>query len=335
MSTEASVIVVNWNGSRFLTPCLSALRAQTHPSYHVILVDNGSTDDSVALVRRDFPEVTVIQNDANLGFAAANNVGIRASRGEYIATVNNDTRVEPGWLAELTRSMDAHPSVGMCASKQLLTASPGTIDSAGICVDRAGLAWDRLGGEPDDARSDSPQEVFGPCAAAALYRRTMLDQIGLFDESFFAYMEDVDLAWRARLAGWKCLYVPTARVYHTHSATGGEGSPFKLRLLGRNTVWTIVKNYPWPHCLIYSPVILAYQVLAVIYTLTLRRELNPLKGRLDALRGLRSLLKKRKAVQARRVISSREMLAQLTPLENPREVFARYRHLRRATAARS
>ena len=331
MSPDASVIIINWNGSRFLPTCLSALQAQTYPSFRVILVDNGSTDDSVALVRREYAEVTVILNHTNLGFAAANNTAIRATQSPYVATLNNDTRVEPGWLAELVSAMESDPSVGMCASKQLLAATPGVIDSAGISVDRVGIAWDRLAGQSDDVQPESPLPVFGACAAAALYRREMLDQIWGFDKDFFMYMEDVDLAWRAQLAGWKCLYVPTARVYHAHSGTSREGSPEKRYFLARNTVWTIAKNYPWPHILAYAPAIVAYQLLALTYGVLSGREFSPLKGRLAALRALPSVMRKRRAVQALRAVSSAEILSHMHPIENPLRVARRYRHLRPPT----
>jgi GT2 family glycosyltransferase len=286
-------------------------------------------------VKRDYPEVTVIPNDTNLGFATANNVAIRATQSTYVATLNNDTRVEPTWLAELVSAMESDPSVGMCASKQLLAATPRVIDSAGISVDRVGIAWDRLGGEADSVHPESRLPVFGPCAAAALYRREMLDQIGGFDEDFFAYMEDVDLAWRAQLVGWQCLYVPTARVYHAHSGTGKEGSPRKRYLLGRNTVWTIAKNYPWPHILTYSPAIVAYQLLALVYGLFTGREISPLRGRLAALRAMPSVMRKRRAVQALRTVSSAEMLSRLNPIENPLRVARRYRHLQRPPTGES
>ena len=334
MTSHVPVVIVNWNGAHLLDRCLSAVRAQTYGSYQVILVDNDSSDGSVTLVRRGYPKVRVIRNDLNVGFAEANNIAIRATQSDYVATLNNDTQVEATWLAELVRAMESDPRVGMCASKMLFLAHPEMIDSAGICVDRAGIAWDRHGGESDEDGSGQPEEIFGPCAGAALYRREMLEQVGVFDQDFFAYMEDVDLAWRAQLAGWRCLYVPTARVYHAHSGTAGEGSAFKNRLKGRNTVWTIVKNYPWPQCIHYLPAILLYDLAAIAYTLAVQRDVNPLRGRLEALRGLRSLMLKRRAVQALRVIPSRVMLSRMDPLESPLEVLGRFRHLREMPVGR-
>jgi len=157
-----------------------------------------------------------------------------------MATLNNDTQAAPRWLEELVAAMQGQDMVGMVASKMLFAHRPEIINSTGICLDPAGIAWDRRGGEVDANEEFGPAEVFGPCAGAAPYHRAMLDQVGLFDEDFFCYLEDVNLAWQARLMGWRCLYVPTARVYHVHAGMGQERSPFKNYLLGRNKVWTII-----------------------------------------------------------------------------------------------
>lgn len=234
MSVQVAVIILNLNGERYLERCLSTVLSQTYPNFEVILVDNGSTDDSVVLVRQRFPAVRIIENDENLGFARGNNVGIRATNSPYVATLNNDTWVEPDWLEALVEVMGSDPCIGICASKMLFAHRPDMINSAGVCVDLAGIAWDRLGGSPDPGEDGEPEEVFAGCAGAALYRRVMLDDIGLFDEDYFIYLEDVDLAWRARLMGWRCMYVPRSRVYHVYSATAQEGSAFKSFLLGRN-----------------------------------------------------------------------------------------------------
>jgi GT2 family glycosyltransferase len=329
MSPKVSVVILNWNGRRYLEDCLTSLQAQTFTDFEIILVDNGSTDGSVEWVAECFPQVRVIRNETNVGFAAGNNQAISASQAEFVATLNNDTRVEPDWLAVLIAAAEEEPTVGMCASKMLFADRPGIINSTGINLDPIGIAWDRQGGEPDDRQETEPVEVFGPCAGAALYRRTMLDRIGMFDEDFFAYLEDVDLAWRARMAGWRCLYVPSARVYHIHSATGGEGSPFKNRLLGRNKVWTIAKNYPTSRLVLYLPLILLYDLAAVLYTLVVRRDVSSLQGRLDGLRGLPSVWRQRQRIQMlRRESRGQPWHRYLSPLVPLWRVPARYRHLR-------
>jgi GT2 family glycosyltransferase len=304
---------------------------QTYTDFEIIVVDNGSTDDSVAFVKEQFPTVRLLCLEKNLGFAAGNNAGIRASKAPFVATLNNDTRVEPGWLAALVSAIQSRPQVGMCASKMLFYDRPQMINSAGICLDRAGIAWDRHGGRLTIRVSEAdqePTEIFGASAGAALYRRTMLDEVGLFDEDFFAYLEDVDLAWRARLAGWRCLYIPSAVVYHRHSATAIEGSPFKSRLLGRNKVWIILKNYPWPALLFFLPLIVAYDLGSVSVALLQQRNINPLIGRLLAIPQLPAVLAKRFQIQRARKISAATMLALMEPVTTPQQVIRRYQHLR-------
>ncbi|MGE5138454.1 MAG: glycosyltransferase family 2 protein, partial [Rudaea sp.] len=275
-----SVLVVNYNGRAQLERCLPALAAQTHPSYEVILVDNASTDDSVAWLAAHYPSVRVIKSPENLGFAAGNNLGIRAARGRYIATLNNDTVPEREYLVRLVEPM-RDPLVGSVAALMLRFDSPSRIDSAGIRVDALGFAWNRRAGEPELAVTGE-SEVWGACAGAALYRRAMLDEIGLFDEGFFAFYEDVDLAWRARRAGWECVLAPEARVLHVHGASFHHGSPRKLYLLARNRWWTLFKNTPRRTLAPALPFILLADVAALAFSLARYRSLAPLKGRIAA-----------------------------------------------------
>jgi len=299
--------------------------AQTLSPLEIIVVDNGSKDDSVEWIQSTFPNVHLIANDRNLGFAAANNQALYVARGEYIATLNNDAWATPTWLAELVRAAQSDPSVGMCASKMLFADRPYMINSTGINLDWAGIAWDRQGGELDDKQESEPVEVFGPCAGAALYRREMLEELGGFDEDFFAYLEDVDLAWRARLVGWRCLYVPNAVVYHHHSATAKEGSSFKNYLLGRNKIWLLAKNYPMPYLLKYLPIIVLYDLGTLPYSLVVRGDWSAIKGRWAALRYIRKVWQKRRAIQANARDFSWVNLMQ--PVESPWRVLRRYRHL--------
>jgi len=328
---HVAVVIPNWNGRRLLGACLSGLCRQTFPDFEIILVDNGSTDGSVASVREHFSRVRVISNEVNRGFAAGVNQGIRASDSPFVATLNNDTEVSPGWLAALVAAAEGNPCVGMCASKMVFADRPGVINSTGICLDRVGIAWDRRGGEPDDEREAVPVEVFGPCGGAALYRRAMLNEVGLFDEDFFAYLEDVDLAWRARRAGWRCLYVPAARVLHRHSATSREGSPFKSFYLGRNKVWLILKNYPFARLWLYVPLVLAYDISAVAYTIVTRGDVHALRGRLAGLTGIKKVWQERE----RRISDRPRDLQYLSPLEPPWRIPRRYRHLAPAERSRT
>jgi GT2 family glycosyltransferase len=315
-----------------LEGCLRALEAQTYTDWASIVVDNGSTDGSVAWLRMAHPSVRVIANAENRGFAAAINQGIKASTSQYVVTLNNDAEASPGWLAALVEATESERArsvrVGMCASKMVFADRPDVINSAGICVDRVGIAWDRLGGETDHAGGGYPgarrwEEVFGPCAGAALYSRAMLDEIGWFDDDFFAYMEDVDLAWRARRAGWRCLYVPGARVVHRHSATGGEGSPFKSFYKGRNKVWLVLKNYPLGRLWYNVPLVVLYDVAAVIYALVWQGDVHALRGRIAALAGLGRMWAKRRD----RGGQERLDVEWLEPISLPWQVAARYKHL--------
>jgi GT2 family glycosyltransferase len=272
--------------------------------------------------------VRLIANRTNRGFAAANNQAIRATESEFVVTLNNDTEADSDWLGELVAAAEAHREVGSCSSRMLFAHRPDMISSAGIALDRAGIAWDWRGGERDDPQERDPVEVFGACAGAALYRRSMLDEIGLFDESFFAYLEDVDLAWRAQWAGWRALSVPKARVLHHHSGTAVEGSPFKNRLLGRNKVWLIAKNYPWPQVLGYLPLIALYDVGSLPYTLIARGDWEPLRGRVEGLGALRSALRERRATAHLRRLPGRRVLSSMAPPPCPWRLWRRYAHLR-------
>ena len=311
---QVAIVITNWNGRQYLKACLRSLFAQKFQDFVVFVVDNASTDGSVDFVCTRFPQVQIIQNNANVGLCAANNQGILATDAEFVAILNNDTQFEPEWLGRLVAAMKSDPQIGMCASKMLLTDQRDMIESAGIIIDKAGIAWGLESGAPDRSAS-TPVSVFGACGGAALYRRSMLLEIDLFDEDFFVYLEDADVAWRGQWAGWKCVYVPNAVVYHAHSATIKEGSPFKTRLLGRNKVWLICKNYPFPHLIWYSPLILSYELMSMGYNLLNGRGWNALKGRIEALRQVPLMLARRRKIVRR--VSSREMMSKLQPVGNP------------------
>ncbi len=287
-----SVIVVNWNGRHYLHDCLTALSVQTAAEYEVVLVDNASTDGSVEFVAEHFPSVRIVRNDRNRGFAAANNIGFQHARGNYLVTLNNDTCANPDWLAELVKGVHTGPDIGMCASTMVLRSDPSIVDSTGIAFNRCGVAWDRLSGCRLSDINPQPVEVFGPCAGAAMYRREMIDQVGGFDEDFFIYLEDVDLAWRAQSHGWRCLSIPAAVVQHVHSGTSREGSPGKNYNLGRNKVWMLYKNLSAAQ-LGWLPLILLYDFSAALYSLYLYRNWWSIRGRIAGLRGLKGMKLKR------------------------------------------
>ena len=286
-----SVVIVNYNGRHYLQRCLASLAAQTYPAFEVIVVDNASVDGSTEWLAVHFPSTRVICSPRNLGFAAGNNLGIRAARGEFIATLNNDTELEPDYLARLLAPM-ADPAIGACAALMLEFNRRDRIDSAGIRLDRAGFAWNRYAGRPVDGLG-TERQVWGACAGAALYRMQLLDEIGLFDEDYFAFYEDVDLAWRAQRAGWACALAADARVYHIHGGSFRHGSAQKLYLLARNRWWTLLKNEPLPALALNLPLIAGLDLLALLRAVLVQRSLAPLCGRVDAWRGLRRMWRKR------------------------------------------
>ncbi len=288
-----SVIIVNYNGSVYLDECISSLLAQTYPAIEIIFVDNGSSDGSCEYVKKNFPSVKIIANDENLGFAKGNNIGIKAAKGELIATLNNDTKVTSRWLEELVDAINFDANVGMCASKMLFMKNAEFINSTGICISRSGACWDRGMFERDNGQYESTSEVFGPCAGAAMYRKSMLEDIGLFDEDFYAYMEDVDLAFRGRLRGWKCLYVPEAVVYHVHGGTAGYVSDYTVYYGNRNIIWNCVKNYPTRLLVTSLPWIVGRNLAVIPYYIMKGHGRTIIKSKIDAIKGISKILAKR------------------------------------------
>lgn len=232
MSPRVGVIIVNWNGKRFLGECLAAVTAQDYGNFEVQFIDNASSDGSVEFVRERFPGVGITVFDRNREFAAANNAGMEkvlAGGAEYVALLNNDTRVDRRWLGGLVAGMEGDPVTGICASKMLRMDDPGIIDSTGhVFVD--GILRDRGAGERDRGQYDGLTEVVGGCAGAVLYRGRMLREIGFFDESFAFNYEDAELSWRAHTLGWKARYVPQAVVYHARGGSVPAGSALQRRL---------------------------------------------------------------------------------------------------------
>ena len=241
----ASVVIVNYNGCKFLDRCLAAVVSQAlDEPFEVLLVDNGSTDDSVAFTRSRFPSVRVIQAARNFGFAGGNNLGMRSARGRYIVLLNNDTQVRPGWLQALVDAAEADPTAGAIAAKILFIDPPQTIQNAGSLLLSDGSGADRGFRERDHGQYDRREEVFGACGASLLYRRQMLDDVGMFDDTFFMYYEDSDLNWRMRLRGWRVIYEPGAIVDHVHAGSSREWSPFFIFHVDRNRLFMLLKNAP-------------------------------------------------------------------------------------------
>jgi GT2 family glycosyltransferase len=316
-----SVVVLNWNGYQVLDNCLKSLYDQTYQPLEIIVVDNASTDGSVDFVRQKFQDVHLIINEKNLGFGAGNNIGIQASQGSYIMILNNDTRLDPKCVEELKRSIEKDKGYGACASKILLENKPDVIDGVGIVVCPDGLSFGR-GRLENRGRYDAEEEIFFASDCACLYRREMLDDIGLYDEDFFAYADETDMGWRAQLAGWKCIYSPKAIVYHLHSvSSGGRVSSFKAFLVERNRIWVAVKNFPLSMIIfgqlytLWRYVFQAYGALrgkgaAGRFTNNFSKgELVKilLKAYLSACKQVPLMLKKRKMIQQKKRITNREI----------------------------
>ena len=210
---KISIIIVNWNGKHYLDTCLSSVLNQTYKNFEIIMVDNASSDGSVEYVREKYPSAKIIQTKENLGFAKGCNVGMRASNTDYIVALSNDTRVEPDWLEELVRVAETDEKIGICGSKLVLMDTPDTYNSAGFFIILNAFIYDRAPGKKV-GRYEKLEPVDGVCAASALYRKKMLDEIGLLDERLFFGHDDVDLSWRAKNAGWKAMYVPASVCYH-------------------------------------------------------------------------------------------------------------------------
>lgn len=244
-----SVIVVNFNRRELLRACLESLALQNSVSFEVIVVDNGSSDGSAEMVQNSFGNhhrfsLQLIRNTTNLGFCGANNQGISCAAGRFVALLNNDAEAAPDWLAELSNTLLAHEHMGMAASKILVYEDPQRIDKVGHLIYFDGQNRGRGSGQVDHGQFDKLEEVLWPDGCAAMYRKTMLDQIGGFDEDLFAYGDDAELGMRARVAGWGCLYVPGAVVRHHRGATLGVLSSRRLELIERNRVLLAVKHFP-------------------------------------------------------------------------------------------
>ena len=284
----ASIVIVTWNSARHLPHCLDCLATQTFQDFEVIVVDNGSTDESVAGLEERHPQfgIKVKRLSSNIGFAAGNNVGARLARGKWLALLNADAFPEPNWLAEFIDASVRYPQAGSFSSRQLQAGNPTILDGAGDVYHISGMAW-RIGiGYPADRYGVKPAELFSPCAAAAMYLREAFLKVGGFDEDFFSYFEDVDLGFRLQLHGYRCYYVPEAVVHHVGSSTFGVRSDFAFYHTHRNMIWTFFKDMPSSLFWRYLPAHIFVNVVYVVYYTMLGRGKVLWKAKRDAIRGL-------------------------------------------------
>lgn len=306
---EVSVILVTWNSRDTLSQCLEDLSRQVFKGYELIIVDNGSGDTAglnLNELSRIF-DLRIERLTSNLGFAAANNIGARLARGKWLALLNADAFPESDWLAHLVKAAEKNPEFTFFTSRQIQANMPDLLDGTGDMYHVSGLSWRRHYNQPAGSNGLHAEEVFGACAAAALYRREDFLRVGGFDESYFSYYEDVDLSFRLRLAGGRCLYVPEAVVHHVGSASTGRASDFSYYYVHRNLVWTFFKNMPapllWRH-LINHVLVNLYLAIRILIR---EKRVVVLKAKWDALCALPSILRQRRQVQQMRLADIRDL----------------------------
>lgn len=316
MTDKVSVIIVNWNGEPFLERCLAALMDQTVKPYEIILVDNASSDGSLDIARR-FPNVRLMALDKNTGFARGNNLAIEgvSEESEWIALINPDAFAEPCWLEALLVAAESNPGFDMFGSKLVNATDPTMLDGTGDAYHLSGLVWRMGHGSPVSISTESEREVFSPCAAAALYRRSALREMGGFDEDYFCYVEDVDLGFRLRLAGYRCLSVPQSIVHHVGSGTtGGRHSDFAMYHGHRNLVWTFVKDMPGILFWMLLPLHVMLNLASIIWFSLHGQGRVICRAKRDALLGLPKMWRKRQSIQKTRVAPIGEVWRQLDKL---------------------
>jgi GT2 family glycosyltransferase len=302
-----SVIIPNWNGKHLLEDCLGAMRRQTFRDFETILVDNGSKDGSAEYVRAQFPEVQLLALPENLGFAGGNIAGYAQARGNLIVLLNNDTEADPNWLEEIHKASQAYPDAGSFASRMMYFDERGRVENCGFDLGIAGAVVDLGRDELDGPEWTLPRKVFGGCGGAVAYRRRMLEDIGFLDPDFFMIYEDVDLSFRAQLRGYVCVYVPGAIVYHRYRVTIGKAPSRQVFYSQRNIEFVYLKNMPLGLMLRSAPQRLLYEVGAAIYFSKQGTGTAFFRAKLDVLKCLPSILRKRREIQKRRSTTNSQM----------------------------
>jgi GT2 family glycosyltransferase len=324
-----SVVLIYWNNAKYLQDCLNCLAQQTFHEFEILIVDNGSIDQGTENLEQKYPRLTlqIERLPANKGFAFANNLGARMARGTWLALLNTDAFPEPDWLEKLLQAANKHPEFSFFCSRQLQFHQAELLDGAGDDYHISGLAWRRFYNYPAANHGLHEEEVFSACAAAVLYKREDFLGVGGFDENYFSYYEDVDLSFRLRLAGGRCLYVPTAVVHHVGSASVGRTSDFAVYYGHRNLVWTFFKNMPGVLFWLYLPLHLAVNILFLVSFLIRRRGTAILRAKRDAIYHLPAIMRARRRIQRARKASpyqiqqalNRDLLALYWALRRPRQ----------------
>lgn len=306
---QVTVVIVNYNGGDMICQCLAALSRQRFTDFATIVVDNASSDGSCAAIQERFPLVRLLPLTRNVGFAGGVNHALRVSAlGSWVVLLNPDAFPLPDWLGNLVASAQSHPDHAAFGSRMFSDESHARLDGVGDAYHVSGLPW-RVGhGSLDSSRYDQEMDIFAPCAAAALYRVSALKAVGLLDEDFFLYVEDIDLGFRLQLAGYRALYVPDAQVLHLGSAFVGKHSDFQLYHGHRNLVWVYAKNMPGILFWMFLPAHIALNIVTLIWFALRGQGAVIWRAKRDALRALPQIWKKRTAIQASRRVSSWRVL---------------------------
>lgn len=332
-SPPISVIILNWNGRKLLQACLQSLGNQTEADFETIVVDNGSHDGSAQWLHHQWPNVRLLALTHNRGFSGGVNAGLHVARGEYLVLLNNDASPTPDFIAQLIAPLRSDPAVGASAGVMTFAHQPQQIASAGMCIYRDGVALDDWSLQAVAALPADPTPVWGASGGAVAYRRAALSTIGIFDEGYFAYLEDVDLAWRLRLHGWETMLAPLAQARHVYSATGGEGSPFKDWLVARNRWRVIWRCVPTPILRRDWCLMLQYDLLACAQAV-LRGRWTTITGRIATARDYPSLSAQRRRIQSRRTASVAELDHWLLPARPPWMIWRKTQALAQVLRAR-
>jgi len=305
-----SIIVLFWKGGQYIQRCLDALEQQTFRNFEVILIDNASPEPLPDGLLEQYPNLNIrfFKQEKNLGFAGGNNLGASLAKGQYLAILNSDAFPKQDWLVTILVGIQKYPECSL-ASKLVMAEQPDRLDAEGDVYHISGLVWHRSYQAPLAQATTSEGDVFSACGAAAVYPKSAFDLVGGFDPDYFAYTEDIDLGFRLRLAGVRCIYLPNAAVLHVGSGSSGPRSPLAAYYHQRNMVWTFIKNMPGLLLVLFLPLHLAVNSLLVLNSLIKTGKTVYLKAKWDALRGLGHNLGKRKSVQRLRKVSLSALLA--------------------------
>ena len=313
MSKKIAVVIVNWNAGTLLLRCLDALEKQTRLADKIIIVDNASSDDSLEQVKKQYPNVDFLQQGYNSGFAVANNAAFKVLKDfEWITLLNPDAFPEPEWIANLLHAAANNPEYSHFASRMLSANEPHLLDGVGDCYFSNGRMQRRGYRKPAHQNFLHAEAVFSPCAGAAMYRSSILSEVGGFDEDFFCYCEDVDLGFRLQLAGYRCLYVPNAIVHHIGSAISGPESDFTFYYGHRNLVWTYFKNMPGWTFWRFLPAHIITNIGFIIWFAYRGRGKVMVRAKFDAIKGLPKMWRKRRHIQANRKVQPSSILKLLS-----------------------